>query len=300
MESWARRPAASLPSRCSDEAEHALTRSSETQSTFTVNEHKVRILYHSMSAQPLDRSSPLPLWAQLEGDLKRRLDSGEFDDGAFPTDLMLTGAYDVSRHTVREAIRHLNKTGVLKRERGRGTVVNRSEFEQSLGTLYSLFQSIESTGVEQTSEVLELGIVQDPLAASHLKVDEGTDLVLLARLRLAGGAPLALDRAWLPRTIAEPLLDADWAHTALYAELRKIGSPVPTQGWERLTPICPNAADRAKLDIAKSDAAFHLERLGSHDGEPVEWRTTVIRGDRFRFVTDWTSGTATALRPAAT
>lgn len=253
-----------------------------------------------MSAQPLDRTSPLPLWAQLEGDLKRRLDGGEFDDGAFPTDLMLTRDYDVSRHTVREAIRHLNKTGVLKRERGRGTVVNRSEFEQSLGTLYSLFQSVESTGVEQTSEVLELGIVHNALAASHLKVAEDTDLVLLARLRLAGGAPLALDRAWLPRTIAEPLLDVDWAHTALYSELRRIGSPVPTQGWERLTPICPNAADRAKLKIAKSDAAFHLERLGSHNSEPIEWRTTVIRGDRFRFVTDWTSGTATALRPTAT
>jgi GntR family transcriptional regulator len=253
-----------------------------------------------MPAQPLDRTSPLPLWAQLEVDLKSRLANGDFDDGAFPTDLILTHEYHVSRHTVREAIRHLNKTGVLKRERGRGTVVNRAEFEQSLGTLYSLFQSIESNGVEQTSEVLELGIVQNALAASHLKVEENADLVLLARLRLAGGAPLALDRAWLPRAIAEPLLDADWAHTALYSELRKIGSPVPTQGWERLTPIHPTAADRAKLDIAKSDAAFYLERLGSHGEQPIEWRTTVIRGDRFRFVTDWTSGTATALRPSAT
>ncbi|MCO4836402.1 MAG: GntR family transcriptional regulator, partial [Acidimicrobiaceae bacterium] len=54
----------------------------------------------------LDRSSPLPLWAQLETDLRRRLEDGEFDD-AFPTDLMLTEAYEVSRHTVREAVRQL-------------------------------------------------------------------------------------------------------------------------------------------------------------------------------------------------
>lgn len=107
-----------------------------------------------MAIHPLDRTSPMPLWAQLESELKRRLDSGEFDEGPFPTDLVLTDTYEVSRHTVREAIRHLNKTGVLKRERGRGTVINRSEFEQSLGTLYSLFQSVESTGVDQTSEVL--------------------------------------------------------------------------------------------------------------------------------------------------
>lgn len=66
----------------------------------------------------LDRSSPMSLWAQLETDLLRRLENGEFAD-AFPTDLVLTETYHVSRHTVREAIRHLNKAGVLRRERGR-------------------------------------------------------------------------------------------------------------------------------------------------------------------------------------
>ena len=48
----------------------------------------------------LDRHSPLPLWAQLETDLRRRIDAGEFADGRFPTDLELTEGYDVSRHTV--------------------------------------------------------------------------------------------------------------------------------------------------------------------------------------------------------
>ena len=247
----------------------------------------------------LDRDSPMPLWAQLEADLRRRLEAGEFDEGFFPTDHELTQAYDVSRHTVREAIRHLNKTGLLKRERGRGTVVNRAEFEQSLGTLYSLFQSVESTGVEQTSEVLQLEVVTDSIAASHLDVEEDTKLLLLARLRLAGGLPLAVDRAWLPFDQAEPLLEVDWSHTALYAELDKLGRSVPNQGTERLTPIVPSPADRDLLGLRKGDAAFFLERRGLRDDQPVEWRTTIIRGDRFRFVSDWTVGAHSQLRPNA-
>ena len=31
-------------------------------------------------ARRLDRGSPLPLWAQLRADLRRRLDAGAFDD----------------------------------------------------------------------------------------------------------------------------------------------------------------------------------------------------------------------------
>ena len=250
-----------------------------------------------MPAHPLDRSSPMPLWAQLESELRRRLEVGEFEVGHFPTDLELTEAYDVSRHTVREAVRHLNKAGVLKRERGRGTVVNRTEFEQSLGTLYSLFQSVEATGVEQTSEVLRLEVVADPVAASHLELDETAELVLVSRLRLAADAPLAVDRAWLPKSVAAPLLGVDWSHTSLYAELAAADAPVPNQGWERLTPVMPNAADRALLGLRKNDAAFFLERLGSRDGTPIEWRTTTIRGDRYRFVTDWSAGARSELRP---
>lgn len=251
-----------------------------------------------MALNPLDRNSPMPLWAQLEAELKRRLESNEFSE-SFPTDHELTEAYQVSRHTVREAVRHLNKTGVLKRERGRGTVVNRAEFEQSLGTLYSLFQSVESNGVEQTSQILGLDVVVDSVAASHLQVPEDTKLVLVERLRLAAGAPLAVDRAWLPHAIAEPLLTVDWTHTALYAELANAGAPVPNQGWERLTPIVPAPADRAKLGLRKTDAAFFLERLGTRDGQAVEWRTTIIRGDRYRFVTDWSTGGRSELRPTA-
>jgi GntR family transcriptional regulator len=141
--------------------------------------------------------------------------------------------------------------------------------------------------------------VHDAVAAQHLEVDDDADLVLLARLRLAGGEPLAVDRAWLPAALAAPLLAVDWTHTALYAELAAAGAPVPNQGWERLTPVVPEPADRARLGLGENDAAFFLERLGCRDGAAVEWRTTIIRGDRYRFVTEWSAGSRSELRPSA-
>ncbi len=251
-----------------------------------------------MPPTPVDRTSAAPLWAQLEADLRRRVEAGEFRD-SFPTDLQLTETYGVSRHTVREAIRHLNRSGLLTRQRGRGTVVNAARFEQSLGTLYSLFQTVESAGVDQTSEVVRCERVVDPAAAARLELDEGASLVLLERIRFAGGAPLAVDRAWLPAEVGAGLLEVDWSHTALYAELAAAGAPVPNEGWERLTPVVPDEIDRERLELGVHEAAFFLERLGARDGRPVEWRTTVIRGDRYRFVSDWTAGTGSRLRPSA-
>jgi len=248
-----------------------------------------------VAVNELDRSNPLPLWAQLEQELRQRLDAGEFDE-RFPTDAELTEQYGVSRHTVRDAIRRLNSTGLLRRERGRGTVVNRAEFEQSLGTLYSLFQSIESTGVRQTSEVLDRAIVQHPAAAAQLDLPADAELFFLERIRCAGDAPLAIDRAWLDARVAGGLMEVDFSHTALYDELERVAGYRPNKGWERITPVVASAMDRTRLGLRKGEAAFFLERLGQRDDRAIEWRETTIRGDRYRFVANWSSGTSGTLR----
>jgi GntR family transcriptional regulator len=242
----------------------------------------------------LDRSSPVPLWAQLEAALKTRLERGEFAE-RFPTDGQLVDEYGVSRHTVREAIRHLNRTGILRRERGRGTVVNTAEFEQPLGALYSLYQSVEATGVEQRSEVLARRSTTDAAAAERLGLAPSTPLFFLERVRLAGDEPLAIDRAWLPMAVAGGLLESDFEHTALYDELERCCGLRPDAGWERIAPIVPSPADRDRLRLPRGQAAFFLERLGMTSGRPIEWRTTVIRGDRYRFVSEFQLGAAPGL-----
>jgi len=239
----------------------------------------------------LDRDSPMPLWAQLEGALKHRLDNGEFD-GRFPTDNELVKEYGVSRHTVREAIRHLNRSGILRRERGRGTVVNRTEFEQPLGALYSLFQSIESSGAVQRSVVLSKREELDPVISERLERSPDTQLLFLERLRFADDEPLAIDRAWLPMELAAPLLSSDFAHTALYAELEAKCGVRPDAGWERIAPLLPIPEERSLLAMRRGEAALFLERLGSTGGSPIEWRTTTIRGDRYRYVSHFEAGTA--------
>ncbi len=136
-------------------------------------------------ALPLARTGGAPLWAQLEAELRRRLDLDHFVE-RFPTDRELVDIYEVSRHTARHAVNRLNADGLIKRSRGIGTVIDRASFEQSLGALYSLFSSVEGQGVHQHSDVLELAVVTDPIAASRLDLPADSELVYLSRLRFAG------------------------------------------------------------------------------------------------------------------
>ena len=248
----------------------------------------------------VDRSSALPLWAQLHTDLLRRVDAGEFTD-AFPGELALVAEYGVSRHTVREALRRLRTDGLVLAERGRAPrLAPMPEIEQPLGALYSLFTSVESAGIEQRSVVRVLDLRADGVVAARLGLEESTPLVHLERLRLAGGEPLAVDRVWLPADIAAPLLDADFTHTALYDVLAERAGVRLGGGQEHIRAVVPTRAERQLLGVGADVAAFAIDRLGCSGGKPVEWRHTLVRGDRFALGAEFSARTGYRLDVGAT
>jgi GntR family transcriptional regulator len=78
-----------------------------------------------------------PRYREIAEDLTTRLCGGGYAVGAMlPTEVELCEAYNVSRHTVREALRRLEAQGLVTRRQGAGTVVAatgpRDRFVQSV------------------------------------------------------------------------------------------------------------------------------------------------------------------------
>ena len=202
--------------------------------------------------------------------------------------------YKVSRHTAREAVRRLQAEGQLTRHKGRGSFVQSINLEQQVGSLYSLFRSIEDQGHIQRSEVLALDTVRDADVARRMGLAASTTFVHLRRLRRADGVPFAVDEVWLPHPETGALLDSDFEHTALYSELERTTGLRPVRGWERIRPGIPDDDERRLLDIDDEQAIFVVQRYTESDAGPLEWRTTVIRGDNYTFRTTWSTPTESA------
>jgi GntR family transcriptional regulator len=229
----------------------------------------------------LDRSSPMPLWAQLANDLRRRVEAGGFAE-AFPSEMDLVEAYGVSRNTVREALRRLRGDGVVIAGRGRRPRLGgQVAIEQPLGALYSLHGAIEAAGLAPRSVVRAQETRQDEEIAQRLEVPADAPLIYLERLRLADDEPLAVDRLWFPLEIASPLLGIDLSAVGFYDELASRTGLRLTGGREQLHAAVPSRAERSLLQLPAGVAVFTIDRLGLVVERPVEWRTTMVRGDRF-------------------
>jgi GntR family transcriptional regulator len=252
-----------------------------------------------MTGRRLERVGGVPLWKQLREDLVRRLRAGEFDD-AFPGELALVDEYGVSRHTVRQALGQLRSDGLIIAERGRQPrVATAPEIQQPMGALYSLFSSVEESGLSQHSVVRALDVRADGVIAARLGLEESNPLLYLERLRYAGDEPLALDRIWLPASLASALLEADFTHTSLYNELAVRTGVTLDHGHEDIRAVVPTATERRLLHCPPDAAAFSINRQGLSHNRPVEWRHTLVRGDRFGLSAEFSANAGYRLTPAA-
>jgi len=221
-----------------------------------------------------------PLWESIGGDLSRRLVDGEFAEG-FPGELDLSSEYGVSRGTIRNALRPLRETGMITAHRGRKPRVIHGGEGDAFGPVYSLFESVQASGMTQRSVVLVREFATDPAVAAQLDLPPEEVLLHLSRLRLADEEPLAVDHVWLPAGRVRPLIDVDFADTALYKELRERCGIVLDGGREEVRAAVASAADAESLGCLEGAPMFRIRRIGFHRGHALELRCSHILGDRY-------------------
>ena len=62
-------------------------------------------------------------------------------------------------------------------------------------------------------------------------------------------------------------------------------------GREHIRAAVPTRAERQLLEIPPAAAALAIDRLGYAQDRPVEWRHTLIRGDRFSLLAEFSPRT---------
>jgi GntR family transcriptional regulator len=242
-----------------------------------------------VSVMVLDPNDPMPLWAQLASELRRRLSSGEFDE-RFPTEVELAGAYAVSRATVREAIRRLRSEGLLDARRGSGTfVVHRQLDEPILGTS-GLAQAITAAGLIEASKLLR--VEQSPagdIAARVLGIDSAEIVQWVERLRYADGEPLAIDLSAiaLDASQRQRFAQADLTHGSLYGQLEAYCGLRVTGGSEQLRAVACGPADRKLLRPGPGEGILEVERVAYVFDRPLEWRRSLVRGRGYLLSATW-------------
>ena len=148
----------------------------------------------------LDKQSPIPIYIQIEEQLKQQIQQGDFPIGTtIPSERELTERFDVSRMTVRQAITNLVNDGLLYREKGRGTFVASPKVEQPLNGLTSFTEDMMARGMVPSSKMINFEILEpESDISAALQLAQGDEVYFVERIRFADDKPMAIERTYLP------------------------------------------------------------------------------------------------------
>ncbi|MGA7809714.1 GntR family transcriptional regulator [Bradyrhizobium sp.] len=231
---------------------------------------------------PLDRTSPLPLYAQIKQRLIGLILRWEQPDRRFYSDEQLCAFFCVSRDTVRQALSELVRDGMLTRSRGLGTFVSARKLEERFGPGMDFIRQWEAAGtpIQSTLLIFERCGADDQVADA-LKIEVGAQILFIKRTRAAARVPVAIDYRYLPADLV-----TDWDESsALASPLHLLWQCVELRNGEfaiEAGVAGPEEVEYLHLN-AGAPVLIRTLRYRDADGRLVMAGHTVHRGDLVRY-----------------
>jgi GntR family transcriptional regulator len=193
----------------------------------------------------------------------------------------------VSRSTIRAALADLERSGLVRRTRGRagGIFVAERKVERDLTSLAGLPAYLRRQGFQSDARVLSTSTVEaDGETAAALGLSEAALVLEVVRVRLADGEPISLERAQFPAERFPGMLDRSLGGS-LYELLGAHYGLRTGEAEERIEVVAAGAAEARLLELRRGAPLLAVARTAwDADGVPFERSHDLFRADRSRIV----------------
>ncbi len=231
----------------------------------------------------LEQNSSIPLYEQLKQAIKSEIQAGAYKPGCrMPSEAELEQIYQVSRITVRRAIKELCQEEILVRKQGKGTFVLENPVYKHIDrTIGSFHDSMAKEGKKVTVDILEKSIIRVRASyASDLAIAPDDEVVYLKRLMYADGIPVMIDTNYIPLKRFPGIYDRLEGNLALFSLLEKEYG-VKLERYYKVLKVQKATREMGRLlDCRAGDPMFDLFKITYNDeGVPQTISISILKGE---------------------
>jgi GntR family transcriptional regulator len=245
------------------------------------------------------RDAAQPLYRQVLGAIRDDIRRGRVRSGdVLPSESKLCERFQVSRITVRQALRELQLEGLVLPKQGKGTFVQSGAIEHELGEFHTLTEVLARHGYPREVELLAFTEARPPRAiAEDLELGEADRCVLVKRRHLMARRPVALTVMYFPASIVGGWRAAEFEAKTIY-ELAAEHELGPVDGRRVITASRAVADVANALDLDVGDPVLLVRsRSKLASGTPLESSAFYFHPGRYSFLFSFARGSG-APRPA--
>lgn len=237
-------------------------------------------------ARGLDKASPVPYYHQMAQALRSAIEACGPGAGArpFPSEAKLCAAFGVTRGTIRQALRVLERQGLIYREKGRGTFIRGRRARIDVTHLASTAGDMLAAGIVPGFRVLGVEQLPAPVhVAGALGIPAQAGVWQVRRIRLADDEPVCLQSCWIAVATAPGLDQLPLERTLI--ELLREHYGIRYDHAERVIRARNATLEEAELLGLPSEEAVFAVSGPSFDADqrPIDYVESVWRGDSYDF-----------------
>ncbi|WP_372634094.1 GntR family transcriptional regulator [Fodinibius sp.] len=235
-----------------------------------------------------DITQPIPKYYQIYKKLLKQIRSGEFQElDRFYSDTELVEKYDVSRGTIREAVKLLIQQGYIIREQGKGTFVTSPTIEQDSDKLMGFTELMVKHDIEPSAKVIEREVVDAPLDLKGLMdLDDESRMVRIVRIRYGNEEPLIIEQSYFVYELFQPIYDMDLESNSIYELLYKYTDTRLGEARQRITAVNAKKEEAKLLEVDAGAPLLLMKRLiQTKEGIYFQYSEDLYRSDRINFTT---------------
>jgi GntR family transcriptional regulator len=243
-----------------------------------------------MRKLPTDRHRTLfhgsvPLHHQIQRLLRAKIQSAEWRVGdRVPTEIEFSEQFRVSRTTIRQALRSLERDGLITRGRARGTFVSAPT---PLATHAAVITS-PLLGYKAEVQVIDIGRIASPNhVAEFLRLERGDPVQRFLRVEYVDDLPLAVLFNYMHVALGKRITrDQLTKHSMLECIIKHAEVP-PARVHQSIEARMPdeNVAPLLGIDLTEPTLLWQA-RLSDEQGMPVQLCDMFYRADRCRYETE--------------
>ncbi len=234
----------------------------------------------------IDEKSGTPLYQQIYDILRKKiLDGGLAHGDHLPAEQDVTQMLGVSRITVKRAMNELAVAGLVRRQRGIGTVVTYDANGSMIkGSFETMIDGLTRMGVETSVKLLDCTVgTASPAIRGALKLKAGESVQRIVRVRSMDGEPFSHLITYIPYDVAQGYEESELTSQSLIKLLEKAGHG-PVEAEQSISAAAAEPAVAATLGVAPGSPLLRIHRVMSDkSGRPVQDITAHYRADRFEY-----------------
>ncbi len=233
-----------------------------------------------------DQKDMVPRYFQIFQDIYNKIEEGVYKNGdKLPSESDLCVYYNVSRGTIREALKSLMQLGLIVSERGRGTFITMNKIKQDVNQLMGFTEVMQKHNKTASGKILEINIKKpNSVVKRIMKLKDDEKIVRIIRLRYGDDKPMIIERSYFSHAIFEPLLQYDLEQESIYELLYKHTSHRLGNAVQDIEAVIagPKESLLFKIEIG-APLLMMTRRIHLKDGTPFEYTKDLYRADKLKF-----------------